>query len=148
MVDGIVVGLDPLGAVHGPRPLRCSSESSASSSSVGELNTRRRSPHASNISSCWLCGNHTIHDHNSGWRVTTMSLTSPGLWYTASEHNTERIKACSSSGSSPMKLKPGLGTKAQHLADTADLALLQNEVAQRPTGDRFQFLADRNFGPL
>ena len=79
MGDGIDVGLAPTGGVHGPRPLRCNSASSASSSSVGDVNTNRRSPHASNISSCWLCGSHTNHDHNSGCRVTTMSLRSLGL---------------------------------------------------------------------
>ena len=35
-------------------------------------------PQASNISSCRLCGSHTIHDHTSGLRVTTISLTSRG----------------------------------------------------------------------
>ncbi len=80
MGESMVVGLDPLGGAHGPRPLRCSSASSASSSSVGEAKTNRRSPQASNISSCWLCGSHTNQDHNSGWRVTTISLMSLGLW--------------------------------------------------------------------
>ena len=52
IAEGIDDGLVPTGGVHGPRPLRCSSASSASSSSVGDANSNRRRPHASNISSC------------------------------------------------------------------------------------------------
>ena len=72
-------GLDPEGGVQGPRPFLCNSESSASSRSAGEVKIRRRMPHASNIASWWLWGNHTSHDHRSGWRVTTMILMSAGL---------------------------------------------------------------------
>ena len=41
-----------------------------------------------------------------------------------------------------------LGPQAQHLADAADFALLENEIPQRPAGDGFEFLADRDFRPL
>jgi hypothetical protein len=42
----------------------------------------------------------------------------------------------------------GLGPQAQHFADAANLALLQDEIAQRTPGDRFQLLADRHLRPL
>ena len=47
-----------------------------------------------------------------------------------------------------MKLNPGLGPQAQHLADPANLALLEDEIAQRATGHRFEFFTDRHVGPL
>ncbi len=76
----MAVGLAAASGVQAPRlPFMCSSAPSVSSSSSGVAKTRRRKPHASNSSSCKLCGSHTIHDHTSGLRVTTISLTSRGL---------------------------------------------------------------------
>ena len=40
------------------------------------------------------------------------------------------------------------GPEAQHFCDVADLAVLKNEVAQRLSGHRLQFLADRDVRPL
>lgn len=42
----------------------------------------------------------------------------------------------------------GLGPETQDLADIADPTLLEDEVPQRATGHRFEFLADRNLRPL
>src|SRR6202012_3614258 len=42
----------------------------------------------------------------------------------------------------------GPGPQIQDLPDATDLALLEDEVAQRAAGDRFQLLADRHLRPL
>ena len=55
---------------------------------------------------------------------------------------------CSSAGSLADEAESGLGPQAQHLADSADFALLENEIPQRAAGDGFEFLADRDLRPL
>ena len=44
--------------------------------------------------------------------------------------------------------EPGAGAQAQNPPDVANPALLQHEVAQRPSRHRFEFLSDRHLGPL
>ncbi|ETB18463.1 hypothetical protein O983_24630 [Mycobacterium avium 09-5983] len=115
--EPMAVGLAAASGVQGPRlPFMCSSAPRVASSSSGVAKTSRRHPQASNSSSCRLCGSHTIHDHTSGLRVTTSSLTSRGLWNTASEHSTERISDRSRSRSSPTKLNPGAERRFTTLA--------------------------------
>src|ERR1700733_4388832 len=42
----------------------------------------------------------------------------------------------------------GPGPQIQDLPDATNLALLEDEIAQRAAGDRFQLLADRHLRPL